>query len=170
VSAVPAPQTSGTIAFALRGDVYVLREGKYGERDVGRSLDRAEPCPMTDARCCSCAPRAINGKRPGRWPGHAPRSSATTDIVKKDPSGGTESIVLSGLLTTSPDGFHIVAWYTGPAISPDASGSPVTTDAAATGASDLEVFDLLTGKRVLLLSQGSNLADQPGRPTARPSP
>ena len=28
VSAVPAPQISGTIAFTLRGDIYILRDGK----------------------------------------------------------------------------------------------------------------------------------------------
>jgi hypothetical protein len=50
VSAVPAPQIPGTIAFALRGDVYLLRDGKYVGVTRGRSN---RICRGTGARCCS---------------------------------------------------------------------------------------------------------------------
>jgi Tol biopolymer transport system component len=165
VSAVTAPQTSGTIAFALRGDVYVLREGKYVS--VTSDARSIEPNLSDDGRTLLFArAEAINGKRTvdGQV---TPAILRYTDIVKKDPSGGAESIVLSGLLITSPGGFHTVAWYTGPALSPDAKRFAVTTDAASSGASDLEIFDLLTGKRALLLSEGSNLADPSWSPDGR---
>jgi Tol biopolymer transport system component len=165
VSAVPAPQTSGTIAFTLRGDVYVLRDGKYvSVTSDSRSI---EPNLSDDGRTLLFVrAEAINGKR--EVDGQVtPAILRYTDIVKKDPNGGTESIVLSGLLITSPGGFHIVAWYTGPALSPDAKWFAVTTDSVASGASDLEVFDLLTGKRSTLLSQGSNLADPAWSPDGK---
>ena len=156
VSAVPAPQTSGTIAFALRGDVYVLREGKYVS--VTTDARSVQPNLSDDGRTLLFArAEAINGKRDvdGQV---TPAIFRYTDIVKKDPTGGAESIVLSGLLVSSPSGFHTVAWFTGPAVSPDSKRFAVTTD-AVNGASDLEIFDLQTGKRASLLSQGSFLAD-----------
>lgn len=164
-SAVPAPQTSGTIAFALRGDVYMLRDGKYVS--VTSDARSIEPNLSDDGRTLLFVrSEAINGKRTvdGQV---TPAILRYTDIVKKDPSGGTESIVLSGLLVTATSGFHSVAWYTGPALSPDAKRFAVTSDAAVTGASDLEIFDLLTGKRALLLSEGSNLADPAWSPDGK---
>ena len=156
VSAVPAPQVQGAIAFALRGDVYVLRDGKYiGVTSDARSI---QPFLSEDGRTLLFVrSEAINGKRnvDGQI---TPAIFRYTDIVKKDPAGGPESIVLTGLLLTSPGGFHSVAWLTGPALSPDGKRFAVTTDAPA-GTSDLEVFDAQTGKRALLLSQGSFLAD-----------
>jgi Tol biopolymer transport system component len=165
VSAVPAPQTSGTIAFALRGDVYMLRDGKYVS--VTSDARSIEPNLSDDGRTLLFVrAEAINGKR--EVDGQVtPAILRYTDIVRKDPTGGAESIVLSGLLITSPGGFHTVARYTGPALSPDAKRFAVTTDAVANGASDLEVFDLLTGKRASLLSQGSNLADPAWSPDGK---
>ena len=165
VSAVTAPQTAGTIAFALRGDVYVLRDGKYVS--VTSDARSVEPNLSDDGRTLLFVrSEAINGKKDvdGQV---TPAILRYTDIVKKDPSGGAESVVLSGLLITSPGGFHTVAWYTGPALSPDAKRFAVTTDAAVGGASDLEIFDLLTGKRALLLSEGSNLADPAWSPDGK---
>jgi len=156
VSAVPAPQIQGTIAFALRGDVYMLRDGKYVS--VTSDARSIQPNLSADGRTLLFVrAEAINGRRNvgGQI---TPAILRYTDIVKKDPSGGVESIVLSGLLITSPGGFHSVAWFSGPALSPDARRFAVTTD-AVDGASDLEVFDVQTGKRASLLSQGSFLAD-----------
>jgi Tol biopolymer transport system component len=164
VSAVPAPQTSGTIAFALRGDVYVLREGKYVS--VTTDARSVQPNLSDDGRTLLFArAEAINGKRDvdGKV---TPAIFRYTDIVKKDPTGGAESIVLSGLLVSSPSGFHTVAWFTGPAVSPDSKRFAVTTD-AVNGASDLEIFDLQTGKRASLLSQGSFLADPAWAPDGK---
>ncbi|HEV8654642.1 MAG TPA: hypothetical protein VGR85_03915 [Candidatus Limnocylindria bacterium] len=165
VSAVPAPQIPGTIAFALRNDVYMLRDGKYVS--VTSDARSIQPNLSEDGRTLLFVrAEAINGKRSvdGQV---TPAILRYTDIVKKDPSGGVESIVLTGLLVSAPSGFHTVAWYTGPALSPDAKRFAVTTDAVEGGVSDLEIFDAQTGKRVLLLSQGSNLADPAWSPDGK---
>ena len=81
-------------------------------------------------------------------------------------AGMGESILLTGLLVSAPSGFHSVAWFTGPALSPDGKQFAVTTD-AVDGASDLELFDAQTGKRASLLSQGSNLADAAWSPDGK---
>jgi len=163
-SAVPAPQIPGTIAFGLRGDVYVLRDGKYvGVTSDARSI---QPNLSEDGRTLLFVrAEAINGKRDvgGQI---TPATLRYTDIVKKDSSGGAESIVLSGLLVSSPSGFHSVAWLNAPALSPDLKRFAVTTDAVA-GASDLEVFDLETGKRSSLLSEGAILADPAWSPDGK---
>jgi Tol biopolymer transport system component len=164
VSPVPAPQIPGTIAFALRGDVYVLREGKYVS--VTSDARSIEPNLSVDGRTLLFVrAEAINGKRDvdGQI---TPAIFRYTDIVKKDPTGGPESIVLTGLLVSSPSGFHSVAWITSPALSPDTKRFAVTTD-AVDGASDLEIFDLQTGKRSSLLSQGSFLADPSWSPDGK---
>ncbi len=164
VSAVPAPQTSGTIAFALRGDIYVLRDGKYvSATSDGRSI---QPNLSVDGRTLLFArAEAINGRRTvdGQL---TPAILRYTDIVKKDPSGGVESIVLSGLRSESAGGFHLVAWRNAPALSPDGRRFAVVTD-AGNGGSALEVYDLQTGKLDSLLSQGSNLADSTWSPDGR---
>ena len=164
VSAVPAPQVPGTIAFALRGDVYMLRDGKYVS--VTSDARSIQPNLSEDGRTLLFVrAEAINGKRDvdGQV---TPAILRYTDIVKKDPSGGPESIVLSGLLLAAPSGFHSVAWFSGPALSPSGKQFAVTTDAAS-GPSDLEIFDAQTGKRALLLSQGSNLADPAWSPDGK---
>lgn len=156
VSAVSAPQIPGTIAFALRGDVYMLRDGKYVS--VTSDARSIQPDLSEDGRTLLFVrAEAINGRRNVNGQ-ITPAILRYTDIVKKDPSGGAESIVLTGLLITSPGGFHSVAWFSGPALSPDAKRFAVTTD-AVDGASDLEVFDVQTGKLASVLSQGSFLSD-----------
>jgi Tol biopolymer transport system component len=164
VSAVPAPQIPGTIAFALRGDVYVLRDGKYvSSTSDARSV---QPNLSEDGRTLLFVrAEAIDGKRDvgGQI---TPAILRYTDIVKKDAGGGPESIVLSGLLVKSPSGFHSVAWLNAPALSPDLKRFAVTTDAVA-GSSDLEIFDLQTGRRTALLSEGSFLADPAWSPDGK---
>jgi Tol biopolymer transport system component len=164
VSAVPAPQIPGTIAFALRGDVYVLHDGKYVS--VTSDARSIQPNLSEDgATLLFVRAEAINGRREvdGQI---TPAILRYTDIVMKEAAGGKESIVLTGLLVSSPSGFHTVAWLSGPALSPDAKRFAVTTDAPA-GASDLEIFDALTGKRSALLSQGSFLADPAWSPDGK---
>lgn len=164
VSAVPAPQIPGTIAFTLRGDVYVLRGGKYvSVTSDSRSI---QPNLSEDGRTLLFVrAEAINGRRTvdGQV---TPAILRYTDIIKKDASGGSESIVVSGLLVTSSSGFHSVAWLNTPALSPDLRRFAVTSDAPA-GASDLEIFDLATGKRSSLLSEGSLLADPSWSPDGK---
>ena len=164
VSAVPAPQIAGTIAFTLRGDVYVLRDGKY----VSLTSDARsnQPSLSEDGRTLLFVrAEAIDGKRnvDGQI---TPAILRYSDIVKKDSSGGTESIVVSGLLVSSPSGFHSVAWLSAPALAPDLKRFAVTTDAPA-GTSDLEIFDLQTGRRASLLSEGSFLADPAWSPDGK---
>lgn len=164
VSAVPAPQIPGTIAFSLRGDVYVLRDGKYVS--VTSDARSTEPNLSADGRTLLFVrSEAINGKRDvdGQI---TPAILRYTDIVKKDPTGGAETIALTGLLVFSPGGFHTVAWITGPALSPDAQHFAVTSD-AVDGASDLEIFDAQTGKRSSLLSQSSFLSDPSWSPDGK---
>ena len=161
---VEAPRVSGTIAFTLRGDVYILREGKYFSiTSEGRST---EPSLSPDGRTVVFArTEQIDGKR--EVDGQVvPALVRYTNIVKKDASGGPETIVLDGLRIRAASGFHVVAWQNGPAISPDGKRLAIVTDAGE-GSSDLEVYDLATGKRLSLLSQGSNLADPAWSPDGK---
>jgi len=163
-SAVPAPRVAGTIAFMLRGDVYVLRDGQYvGVTNEGRSV---EPNLSADGRTLLFARvEQIDGKR--EVDGQVtPALLRFTNIVKKDPAGGLETIVLSGLRLRSPAGFHMVAWHDGPALSPEGKRVAVVTD-TGDGASDLEIYDMTSGKRLALLSQGSNLADPAWSPDGK---
>ena len=163
-TAIPAPRIAGTIVFMLRGDVYVLRDGKYvGITSEGRNV---EPSLSGDGRTVLFArTQQIDGKR--EVDGQVtPAILRYTDIVRKDATGGPETILLTGLRVKSLGGFHIVAWQDGPAISPNGKQFAVVTD-AGDGASDLEVYDMQTGKRQALLSQGSNLADPAWSPDGK---
>lgn len=162
-SAVPAPRVTGSIAFMLRGDVYLLRDGQYAPlttegRDVGPSLS-------ADARTLIFArEQTIDGKR--EVDGQVtPALLRYTDIVRKDASGGGESIVVTGLRTKAANGFHLVAWQDTPALSPDGKRIAVTSDTGA--GADLEIYDAQTGRRQILLSQGSNLADPSWSPDGK---
>ena len=163
-SAVPAPRVPGTIAFTLRRDIYILRDGKYeGLTTDGRSLT---PDLSKDGRTALFSRvETIDGKREidGQI---TPAHLRYTNIVKKDTGGGSEAIVLNGLRIRSNSGFHSVAWQDGPALSPDGKRFAVVTDVDGSG-SDLEVYDLATGRRQILLSQGSNLADPAWSPDGK---
>ena len=164
VSPVPAPQVPGILAFTLRGDVYMLRDGNYVS--VTSDARSIQPNLSADGRTLLFVrAEAINGKRTvdGQI---TPAILRYSDIVKKDPSGGAESIVLSGLRTESPGGFHIVAWHNTPSLSPDGKRLAVVTD-AGDGQPALEVYDLQTGKLSALLTQGSNLADSTWSPDGK---
>ena len=161
---VPAPRVAGTIAFTLRGDIYVLREGGYANvTSEGRNL---EPNLSTDGRMLLFTRvETIDGKR--EVDGQVtPATLHFTNIVKKDTSGGPETILLNGLRARSNAGFHSVAWQDGPALAPDGKRFAVVTDVDGSG-SDLEVYDLATGKRQILLSQGANLADPAWSPDGK---
>ena len=161
---VPAPRVAGTIAFTLRGDIYVLREGGYANvTSEGRNL---EPNLSTDGRTLLFTRvETIDGKR--EVDGQVtPATLHFTNIVKKDASGGPETILLNGLRARSNAGFHSVAWQDGPALAPDGKRFAVVTDVDGSG-SDLEVYDLATGKRQILLSQGADLADAAWSPDGK---
>jgi Tol biopolymer transport system component len=161
---VPAPQVAGTIAFTLRGDIYVLRDGKYTNlTSDGRST---QPNLSPDGRTLIFArAESIDGKRDvdGQV---TPAILRYTDIVKKDSGGGKESILVSGLRTKSPGGFHLVSWLNAPALSPDGKRLAVTSDRGE-GLSDLEIYDAATGRLAAQLSEGSNLADASWSPDGK---
>jgi Tol biopolymer transport system component len=161
---VPAPRVAGTIAFTLRGDIYLLREGGYvNVTSEGRST---APSLSPDGRTLLFARiETIDGKR--EVDGQVtPALLRYTNIVKKDTSGGAEAVLLNGLRVRSNAGFHTVAWQDGPAIAPDGKRFAVVTDVSG-GSADLEIYDVATGKRQALLSQGANLADPAWSPDGR---
>jgi len=168
VSLVPLPtgqglSLGGTIAFALRGDVYVLSERGYVPlTSDGRSH---QPSIAPDGRTVLYSRiEEIDGKRlvdNQVVPAHLRFSN----VVMKNLGGGAETVVVNGL-TKAADGFHAVTWFDTPAMSPDGKRVAVVAD-DGDGYSDLELYDAQTGKRTALLSQGSNLADPAWSPDGK---
>lgn len=154
-----APRLPGAIAFVLRGDVYVLRDGRYAPLSAeGRS---AEPNLSEDGSTLLYTRReTIEGRSIVDGQVVNARLGYTV-VVQKPSDGGEEDLVLDGLRVESGDGFHEVWWYSGPALDP--AGERIAVIASAQGASaDLHVATLsASGGRpaVLLLSQGAELAD-----------
>ena len=164
VTAVPAPQVNGSIAFILRGDVFVLKDGKYSSlTEGGRDL---APSISQDGRTVLFArTQSIDGKR--EVDGNVtPALLRYSDVVKKDLSGGPESIVLTGLRIKAANGFHSVAFQDGPSWSPDGKRFAVTADVDGEGA-ELEIYDAQTGRRQIALSHQSNLADASWSPDGK---
>ena len=161
VSLVPLPtganvNVSGTIAFALRGDVYVLSgKGYVPLTSDGRSH---QPSISTDGRTVFFARvEEIDGKRmvDGQV---VPAHLRFSNVVTRSSDGGNETILVNGLIK-SADGFHLVTWFDSPAVSGDGKRIAVVADDGH-GYSDLIIFDAQTGKQIgAPLSQGSNLAD-----------
>lgn len=152
---VVAPELAGTIAFAIRGDVYVLSGGGYVPlTSEGRSY---QPSISADGRSVIFArTEEIDGKRivDGQV---VPAHLRFSNVVRKDAGGGPETIVANGLVRAA-NGFHQVTWFDAPALSPDGKRIAVVED-AGDGRADLALLDAQSGKRTALLSQGSNLAD-----------
>ena len=168
VSLVPLPTgpnvvLNGTIAFALRGDVYVLSgKGYVPLTSDGRSH---QPSLSTDGRTVFFARvEEIDGKRTvdGQV---VPAHLRFSNIVSRSASGGAETVLVEGLVR-SADGFHIVTWFDGPSVSPDGKRLAVVADNGE-GYSDLALYDAQTGKLLLPLSQGSNLADPSWSPDGK---
>src|SRR2546423_2299692 len=154
---------SGTIAFALRGDVFVLSgKGYVPLTSDGRSH---QPSISADGRTVLFARiEEIDGKRlvDGQV---VPAHLRFSDVVSRNSDGGSETVVVNGLVNR-PDGFHLVTWYDGPALSPDGKRIAVVADDGQ-GYSDLMLFDALTGKQSVPLSQKSNLADPAWSPDGK---
>ena len=160
---VPAPQVPGRIAFALRGDVYLLRDGRYS--NISGEGRNGQPNVSADGQTLLFVRReSIDGKRivDGQT---VPAVLGYSDVITRPVSGGTERIVLSGLLQKAASGFHSVAFLDGPALSPD--GKRFAVIGSSGGGADLEIYDLQRGTRVALLSQGSDLADPSWSPDGK---
>ena len=168
VSLVPIPtgpnvNVSGTIAFALRGDVYVLSgKGYVPLTSDGRSH---QPSISSDGRTVFFSRiEEIDGKRTvdGQV---VPAHLRFSNVVSRSSTGGNETVLVNGLVR-SADGFHLVTWFDSPAVSPDGKRVAVVADNGE-GYSDLALYDAQTGKLVLTLSQGSNLADPAWSPDGK---
>ena len=167
VSLVPLPSAaanvSGTIAFALRGDVYVLSGRGYIPLTAdGRSH---QPSISTDGRTVLYTRiEEIDGKRvvDGQV---VPAHLRFSNVVSISSDGGTQTVVIDGLVK-SPDGFHVVTWFDSPAVSPDGKRVAVVAD-KGNGFSDLMLYDALTGKQPQALSRDSNLADPAWSPDGK---
>ena len=167
VSLVPLPSAAtnvnGTIAFALRGDVYVLSgRGYVPLTSDGRSH---QPSISADGRTVFYTRiEEIDGKRivdEQVVPAHLRFSN----VVSTSSNGGAQTVAINGLVK-SPDGFHVVTWFDNPAVSPDGKRVAVVAD-TGNGFSDLELWEVPTGKQTSLLSQGSNLADPAWSPDGK---
>jgi Tol biopolymer transport system component len=163
VQSPAASIVSGTIAFALRGDVYVLAGGGYTPlTSDGRSH---QPSISPDGRTVAFTRiEAIDGKRSvdGQV---VPAQLRFSNVVVKGTRGGTETLLMNGLVR-SADGFHAVTWFDTPALSPDGTRLAVVLDDGR-GFSDLGLYDAGTGRRLTLLSQDSNLADPSWSPDGK---
>lgn len=171
-----APRVPGTIAFTLRGDVYVLRDGRYAPlTSEGRN---AQPALTTDGQTLYFTRREeIDGKRVSDGALVNARLGFAS-VVRKPAGGGAEEIVLNGLRQRSASGQHQVSWYLGPAISSDGRRLAVLED-DGDGAADLEVITFAatttaTGSpratarpTTAALSQGGDLADPAWSPDGR---
>jgi Tol biopolymer transport system component len=154
---------SGTIAFALRGDVYVLSgKGYVPLTSDGRSH---QPSISTDGRTVFFSRiEEIDGKRlvDGQV---VPAHLRFSNVVSRSSSGGSETVLVNGLVK-SADGFHVVTWFDSPTVSPDGRRVAVVVD-NGDGYSDLLLYDAQTGKQPVSLSQGSNLADPAWSPDGK---
>jgi WD40 repeat protein len=168
VSLVPLPtgpnvNVSGTIAFALRGDVYVLSgKGYVPLTSDGRSH---QPSISSDGETVFFSRvEEIDGKRlvDGQV---VPAHLRFSNVVSRSAGGGTETVLFTGLVRKA-DGFHEVTWFDNPAVSPDGKRVAVIAD-NGNGYSDLMLFDAQTGKQPVPFSQGSNLADPAWSPDGK---
>jgi Tol biopolymer transport system component len=168
VSLVPLPSSgvslSGTIAFALRGDVYVLSgKGYVPLTSDGRSH---QPSISKDGRTIFFARiEEIDGKRivDGQV---VPAHLRFSNVVSASAGGGTTQTVVVNGLQRSADGFHLVTWFDSPTVSPDGKRVAVVADNGS-GSSDLVLYDAETGKLPVFLSQDSNLADPAWSPDGK---
>ena len=154
---------SGTIAFALRGDVYVLSgKGYFPLTSDGRSH---QPSISTDGRTVFFSRiEEIDGKRlvDGQV---VPAHLRFSNVVSRSSAGGSEAVLVNGLEKRA-DGFHVVTWFDSPTVSPDGKRVAVVADNGE-GYSDLALYDATTGKLAVPLSQGSNLADPAWSPDGK---
>lgn len=158
------PRVPGTIAFVLRGDVYVLRNGRYAPQTAeGRNQ---QPFLSADGSTLYFArkeeidgARVVDGALVSAQLGY-------TSIVRKPSVGGPETIVLNGLRQRRANGQHLVSWLLGPAASPDGKRLAVVED-DGDGAADLALWTIASTPVRTLISQGADLADPAWSPDGK---
>ncbi|MBI2773906.1 MAG: PD40 domain-containing protein [Chloroflexi bacterium] len=155
---VGAPRLPGAIAFALRGDIYVLRDGRYAAlTSEGRN---SQPALTADGTAVwYVRQEQIDGTRISDGQLVNARL-AYSSILRKPSGGGLEETVLNGLRQRRANGMHLVSWYLGPAVAPDGRRFAVVED-DGDGAADLVVWSF--GNAV---PSASPRATVPVRPTA----
>lgn len=162
---VSAPTIRGSIAFVLRGDVFVLRDGRYEQRTFeGRAQ---QPALSADGRSLYFSRvEEIDGQRvvDGQV---VPAHLGFSAIVRKPAGGGAGDDVLLSGLTRAPAGsaFHTVRWYLSPAPAPD-ERRVVAIEGDPDGSADLVLYDIAT-KRLAVLSNGGAWADPAWSPDGK---
>lgn len=161
---VTAPRVPGSIAFALRGDIYLLRDGTYAPlTSEGRNQ---QPSLAVDGATLVFARREqIDGKRivDGQ---QVPARLGYSSVVRKPSAGGPEEVVVDGLRQRQGStGLHAVSWYLAPTLAPDGRRLAYLED-DGDGAADLGVIDLATRRR-MLFSSGADLADPAWSPDGK---
>jgi Tol biopolymer transport system component len=168
VERVPLPtgpnvNVGGMIAFALRGDVYVLSgRGYVPLTSDGRSH---QPSISNDGRMVFFARiEEIDGKRfvDGQI---VPAHLRFSNVVSRSASGGGEKVVVNGLVKAD-NGIHKVTWFDSPALSPDGKRVAVVADDGE-GFSDLVLYDAQGSMEPVVLSHGANLADPAWSPDGK---
>jgi Tol biopolymer transport system component len=160
---VSAPAIGGTIAFVLRGDIFMLSGAQYASRtEDGRS---ETPALSPDGQTLYFARvEQIDGK--SEVDGAIVNARlGYSNIVRKPSGGGNEEILLTGL-TKVASGFHQVKWYLSPALSPDGKRLAVI-EADPDGSSELVLLDLTTKKLPVRLSTGADWADPAWSPDGK---
>jgi Tol biopolymer transport system component len=161
---VAAPAHGGTVAFILRGDVFVLAGGHYASHtEEGRSQT---PAVSPDGQTLYFArTEQIDGK--SQVDGAVVNARlGYSDIIRKPTGGGPDEILLSGL-TKAASGFHQVKWYLAPAPSPDGKRLAVI-QASPAGTSELLLLDLTNPKRApSALSNGADWTDPAWSPDGK---
>ncbi|MHB8631075.1 MAG: TolB family protein [Candidatus Limnocylindria bacterium] len=160
---VTAPAIGGSIAFILRGDVFVLTGGQYASRtEEGRSQT---PALSQDGQTLYFArDEEIDGKRVVDGAVVNARLGYS-NIIRKPAAGGKEEILLNGL-TAVASGFHQVTWYLAPAPSPDGKRLAVI-EAGPDGSSDLVLYDFAAKRITTRLSNGANWTDPSWSPDGK---